>query len=66
METLMPTLPAERKPASVTPEKSEKVLQNEFEKSLNEQVQTQPRHTGEVNHLIDELKSYSNDFQKEY
>jgi hypothetical protein len=66
METLMPTL-SERKPSSIQEtQAAEKKVQNDFEQSLNEQVQKQPRHTGEVNHLIDELKSYSNDYQKEY
>lgn len=37
-----------------------------FEKSLRRNIKAKPKHSSEVNQLIDELKSYKDDFVKEY
>lgn len=39
---------------------------NLFEKSLRKNIKNTPKHSSEVNQLIDELKSYQEDFTKEY
>lgn len=59
------TSPEVRVPASV-----EKVVvpkyKNGFEKSLEKSLDSNPRHSSEVNSLIDELKSYKQDYKKQY
>ena len=43
-----------------------KVKSNEFENTLLQEYKKQRRHTQEVNRLIDDLKSYDQDYKKGY
>lgn len=52
-----------RVPASV---KKITVQKNVFEKSFEKNLETNPRHSNEVNSLIDELNSYKQDYKKQY
>lgn len=51
-----------RKPASVAPQKQ----MDDFEKVLQGEYKQQKRHPKEVNQLIDELKSFEQDFDQDY
>ena len=51
-----------RKPASVSPKRQ----MDAFEKTLRNEYKEQKRHPKEVNQLIDELKSFKQDFQQDY
>ncbi len=67
LETMTPVLQPVNKriPASIaTPEAA--VIQNQFEQSFKAEEIKQPRHESDVNRLIDDLKSYQSDFNKEY
>jgi hypothetical protein len=58
---------ASRVPASVGKSQLiEDLKRSDFEKSLNVGAEKDKRHSNEVNHLIDELKSYKKDFKKDY
>ena len=54
-------------PASVDNKKVQEInTVSLFEKSLRQNIQNKPKHKSEVNELIDDLKSYKEDFVKEY
>lgn len=53
-----------KKPAIVSKVSAPK--QNTFEKSFEEKADANPRHRSEVNSLIDELRSYKQDYKKQY
>lgn len=55
-----------RTPASIKTEHIVKDLNNAFEKSLKQKIKIDKRHPEEVNQLIDELKSYDQNFSKNY
>jgi len=56
-----------RMPASVDNKKVQEInTVSLFEKSLRQNIQNKPKHKSEVNELIDDLKSYKEDFVKEY
>lgn len=56
-----------RQPSSVKVKKTKQVnTVTVFEESLRKNIKIVPKHTKEVNQLIDELKSYEDDFVKEY
>ena len=56
-----------RMPASVDNKKVQDInTVSLFEKSLRKNIQSKPKHKSEVNELIDDLKSYKEDFVKEY
>lgn len=59
----------ERVPASVRKMNFIKELsspKNNFEKSLDQKIRKNPRHKSEVNSLIEDLKSYKQDYKKQY
>ncbi len=49
-----------------TPVSDANVNEGNFEKSLLKYYKKQTRHAGEVNQLIDQLKSFDQDYQKDY
>lgn len=55
-----------RTPASIETSDIVKDLNTSFEKSLNDKIQIDKRHPEEVNQLINDLKSYDNNFKKNY
>jgi hypothetical protein len=58
---------SQRLPASIVEEKKENYnTVSIFEKSLRRNIKAEPKHSSEVNQLIDELKSFKDDFAKEY
>lgn len=58
---------SQRLPASIVEDKVQDMnTVSIFEKSLRRQIVAKPKHSSEVNQLIDELKSYKDDFAKEY
>jgi hypothetical protein len=61
-------VPSSIKPVSVIKkeEYSKTNFDNTFEKSLNKNYKQQEKNPAELNDLIDELESYSNDFKKTY
>jgi hypothetical protein len=54
--------PAQIAPAPVKPQ----IEDDEFTKSFRRNYQQQPKHSNEVNRLIDELESYSSEYRKKY
>lgn len=66
MEATLPSFKG-RVPASVKKSSFINDLKgSDFESSLKKEMRENQRHTPAVNELIDELKSYDNDYQKEY
>ncbi|MCO4753825.1 MAG: hypothetical protein KC478_05060, partial [Bacteriovoracaceae bacterium] len=57
---------ANRVPASIAPAAIVDDINSAFEKSLDQKVQNNKRHSSEVNQLIDELKSFKKDYSKHY
>lgn len=57
---------AKRLPSSIGGNSYNSSTVNLFEQSLRKNIKEIPKHSSEVNQLIDELKSYKEDFTKEY
>jgi hypothetical protein len=55
-----------RTPASIETQMIIHDLNNTFERSLKKQIRIKKRHPGEVNQLIDDLKSYDANYNKSY
>lgn len=64
-----PLKEVKRKPASVGTQAIVRELSNitsDFERTLRQSAKQEKRHADEVNSLIDDLKSYKQDYKKEY
>jgi hypothetical protein len=66
VKSLKKTTKPARTTASYPDNTPSRVEDDEFAKSFRQNSQKQSKHTNEVNRLIDELESYSNQYRKKF